>query len=251
MSITEPNQIVNIKLGNLVVRPAQGDKLSSKVINSALVCEYAQGWAKAVKNNNVIIGTIDLSANCVWVESVEFELSAKTDSVIIRLFADKVKTYWTNISYFTKGDQLERFAQQAQELNEVVLRRALYFGDCSVYEIEITRDELFRILSSRRFCIKLQDANTTIIEFRTCEINALLKNHNKYTPNAKIEQLDLQQNLEYNLKHKAKQYMQNPSLKGNLAEQFEQMKRRLVNEINLPRLIDANQNVPKWKNYYN
>lgn len=126
-----------------------------------------------------------------------------------------------------------------------MLHKVLYFEDASVREAKITKDEAFRMLSSESFCIKLEDENTTIIEFETREINKLLKEQSRYIPNAKIEQLDLQQNLEYNLRRKAKQYMQSPSLNRSLAEQFEELKRKLVNEINLPRLIAANNNVPK------
>lgn len=149
------------------------------------------------------------------------------------------------MSYFTKGNELEDFIPQARELNEVVLRKVVCFEDASVREAKITKEELFRILSSKSFCVKLEDEDVVIIEFETYEINKLLKERSRYVPNAKIEQLDLQQNLEYNLRHKAKQYLQNPSLSRSLAEQFEELKQRLVNEINLPRLIDANNNVPK------
>ncbi|AUG33936.1 hypothetical protein TETCHI1b_000066 [Candidatus Hodgkinia cicadicola] len=251
MNIQEPNQALNIKLGNLVVRPAAVDKLSRGIIKSASVIKYSQGWAKAVRSGNVVIGTIDLVAACTWVESVEFELCAKTNNVIVRLLADKTKTHWTNVSYFTKGNELEDYIQLARELNEVVLHKVLCFEDASVREAKITNDELFRVLSSESFCIKLEDENVTIIEFETHEINKLLRERSRYIPNAKIEQLDLQQNLEYNLRHKAKQHLQNPSLNRGLAEQFEELKQKLVNEINLPRLIAANASAPKWKNYYN
>ncbi|XXN13666.1 MAG: hypothetical protein AAI902_00305 [Candidatus Hodgkinia cicadicola] len=250
MKIQDPNQALNIKLGNLVLRPAETDKLNSGTIKSASVIKYNQGWAKAIRGGNVIIGTIDLVAACTWAESIEFEFCAKTNNVIVRLLADKTKTHWTNVSYFTKGNKLEDYIQRVRELNEIVLHKAFCFEDASVREAEITKDEMFRILSSKSLCIKLEDENVVIIEFETCEINKLLKEQSRYNPNAKTEQLDLQQNLEYNLRHKAKQYLQNPSLSRSLAEQFEELKQRLVNEINLPRLINADNNAPKWKNYY-
>ncbi|AHL30926.1 MAG: hypothetical protein HCTETUND1_113 [Candidatus Hodgkinia cicadicola] len=250
MNIREPNQVLNTKLGNLVVRPAEADKLNSGIIKSASVVEYNQGWAKAVRSGNVVIGTIDLVAACTWAESVEFEFCAKTNNATVRLLADKTKTHWTNVSYFTKGNESEDYMLLARALNEVALHKVFCFEDASVREAKITKDELFRILSSKRFCVKLEDENVVIIEFETREINKLLKEQSRYVPNAKIEQLDLQQNLEYNLRHKAKQYLQSPSLSRSLAEQFEELKRKLVNEINLPRLIGANKNVPKWKNYY-
>lgn len=250
MSIQEPNQVLNIKLGNLVLRPAEADKLNSGTIKSASVVKYNQGWAKAIRSGNVVIGTVDLVAACTWAESIELELYAKTNNVIVRLLADKTKTHWTNVSYFTKGNESEGYTQQARELNEIVLHKVFYFEDASVREAKITQEELFRILSSKSFCIKLEDEDVVIIEFETCEINKLLKSQSRYNPNAKIEQLDLQQNLEYNLRHKAKLYLQNPSLNRSLAEQFEELKQKLVNEINLPRLINANNNAPKWRNYY-
>ncbi|XXN13837.1 MAG: hypothetical protein AAI978_00310 [Candidatus Hodgkinia cicadicola] len=250
MVIQEPNQALNIRLSNLTVRPAQGDRLNSGIIKAALTLKYDQGWAKAIRNGNVVIGTVDLAVCCTWIENVEFEVSACSDDVVIRLFADKVRTHWTSISYFTKGSELENYIQQIQELNEVVLIRVAYLSDASVCEAKITRDELFRILSSESFCIKLEDEKIVIIEFKTCEIKKLLKERGEYVPSAKIEQRDLQQNLEYNLNHRAKYYMQNPNLSEDLAEQFEKMKKRLVNEINLPRLINANNNVPKWRDYY-
>ncbi|AUG91349.1 hypothetical protein TETLON1_000053 [Candidatus Hodgkinia cicadicola] len=245
ISILEPNRVLNIKLGNVVVRPAEADKLNSGIIKSASVIEYNQGWAKAVRSGNVVIGTIDLVAACAWVESVELEFCAKTNNAIVRLPADKTKTHWTNVSYFTKGNELEDYIPRARSLNEVALHKAFCFEDASVREAKITKDELFRILSSKRLCIKLEDEDVVIIEFETHEINRLLKEQSRYVPNAKIEQLDLQQNLEYNLRHKAKQYLQNPSLSRSLAEQFEELKQKLANEINLPRLIGAGNNAPK------
>ncbi len=248
MKIQEPNQALNIKLGNLVVRPAEADKLNSGVLKSASVFKYTQGWAKAVRNGNVVIGTIDLVSVNTWVESVEFERRARTDDVIVRLLADKTKTHWANISYFTKGNELEE--NVARALNEVMLHKVRYLEDASVREVKISRDELFRILSSKSFCIKLEDEKVIVIEFETCEMNRLLKERSERSLNAIADQRDLQQNLKYNLQHKAKQYMQSPSLKRGLAEQFEELKQRLVNEINLPRLVAANNNVPKWRNYY-
>ncbi|XXN19789.1 MAG: hypothetical protein AAJB65_00270 [Candidatus Hodgkinia cicadicola] len=251
MNITEPNQVLNIKLGNLVVRPREEDKINNGIIKSTITQKYNQGWAKATRNNNIVIGTIDLASNCDLIERVEFEVDLKSNNVAVRLFADKIKTHWANISYFTKGNEIEDYIQQVRQLNEVSLNRTTYLADASVWEVKITKDELFRVLSSRQFCLKLEDKTTTVIEFETCEIKRLLKERRAHSLNANIEQLNLQQNLEYNLKHKAKHYLQNPNTKDDLIEQYEKMKQKLINEINLPRLLDANNNVPKWKNYYN
>ncbi|ATY93498.1 hypothetical protein CHOCRA_000065 [Candidatus Hodgkinia cicadicola] len=251
MNVMEPNQVLNIRLSNLVAKPAEGDKINNGLIRSTSTQKYNQGWAKATRSGNIVIGTIDLASSCDLIESVEFEINLESNNVIIKLLADKIKTHWTNISYFTKGNKVEDYIWQTRQLNEVTLNRTAYLSDVAVWKAEVTRDELFRILSSKIFCIKLEDKTITIVEFETYEISKLLKTQNNFSPAASLEQLDLQQNLKYNLEHKAKYYLQHPNIRDNLAEQYEEMKRKIVNEINLPRLLDANDNMPKWKNYYN
>ncbi|XXM90184.1 hypothetical protein AADW59_00325 [Candidatus Hodgkinia cicadicola] len=238
-------------LGSLVVRPSENDSLNSRVTKTNTSYKYNGGWAKAIRNGNTIIGTIDLAQIGAWVEKLELELDSKTNIVVVRLFADKVKTHWTNISYFTKGNEIEDYIECAQRLNETPLNRVSWLQDVSVYETKITKDELYRVLSSKSLCVKLEDKKLLTIEFKTYSINELLKGRNKGSPSIGAKQLDLQQNLKYNLTHKAKQYVQNPDFKYSPEEYHNLVKHRLVNEINLPRLLNANNNVSKWKNYYN
>ncbi|XXM93547.1 hypothetical protein AAHH88_00275 [Candidatus Hodgkinia cicadicola] len=251
MNIQETNQVMKIKLENLIAKPSEGERINNAKIKSTTTFKYELGWAKALRNANTVVGTIDLPAICTWVESVEIELNRRKGETTIRLLADKAKLCWTNVSYFTRGSQLEDELKPIQEVNKTKLHKTRFAADACVYEASAGADELYRIMLSKKLCIELVDRSITVIEFETSEINQLLKQTGKHVAKAKADQIDLQQNLEYNLRHKAKRYMQQPNLKDDLAEQFEKMKKRIINEINLPRLVQANHHVPKTKNYYN
>ncbi len=123
-----------------------------------------------------------------------------------------------------------------------------YKDENCVYELHSTRAELVKIRLGQSLCIELLGDEITTIEFKSKDItDALTSTSKAETLTALGEQKILQQNLKYNLSHKAKTCMLTPNLKDDLVGQFEATKKRLVNEISLPSLV--RQNVPRYKNY--
>ncbi|WGS83581.1 MAG: hypothetical protein P3M75_00150 [Candidatus Hodgkinia cicadicola] len=206
-TIQETDQVIKIKLENLTVKPSENERINTAKAKPTAALEYELGWAKAVRNNTVV-GTIDLAAACAWVESAEIELNKRKGEAIIRLLADKSKLCWTNVSYFTKGSQLEDESKPTQEVNKTKLYKARFSSGARV--CEAIAGKLYRIMLNKKLCLELVDRSTTVVGFKTNEINELLKQTAKHGSKAKAEQIDLQQNLEYNLEHKCKQYMQQP-----------------------------------------
>jgi len=93
MTIQETDQVMKIKLENLTVKPSESERINAAKAKPTTTFKYELGWAKAVRNNNTVVGTIDLAAICTWVESAEIELNKRKGEVNIRLLADKSKLY--------------------------------------------------------------------------------------------------------------------------------------------------------------
>ncbi len=110
--------------------------------------------------------------------------------------------------------------------------------------------ELLKIKLHELLCVRIIGMKKSFaLEFETKYIlKAILDKYNPCIKSALIEQFNLQQNLKYNLDNKVKIFMKEPNLNEDLEQQFNNMKKRLLNEINLPRLI--HNNLPKYKNYY-
>ncbi|MFP3037779.1 MAG: hypothetical protein ACKESC_00290 [Candidatus Hodgkinia cicadicola] len=105
--------------------------------------------------------------------------------------------------------------------------------------------ELIKIKLHELLCVRIIGRKKV---FETKYIlKAILDKYNPCIKSALIEQFNLQQNLKYNLDNKVKNH-ERTELNEDLEQQFNNMKKRLLNEINLPRLI--HDNLPKYKNYY-
>ncbi len=119
-----------------------------------------------------------------------------------------------------------------------------------VYDFYMDKFELLKIKLHELLCVRIMGRKKSFaLEFETKYIlKAILGKYNPCIKSALIEQFNLQQNLKYNLDNKVKIFMKEPNLNEELDQQFNNMKKRLLNEINLPRLIQGN--LPKYKNYY-
>ncbi|MFP3039414.1 MAG: hypothetical protein ACKESB_01660 [Candidatus Hodgkinia cicadicola] len=208
------------------------------------IITYEMGWSRTVRSGNTIIGTDDAAALGAWIENLEIEIFANEDKVVVRMLADSTKLAQTSVGYFVKTSSSDFGLFEKYRLVKVRLE-----ADNCVYELHVTKAELVKLRLGKTFYIELLDEELTTIEFESeGVISALVNNCTKAgTVRVLAEQKILQQNLRYNLLHKAKTYMRSSSLKDDLVVQFETLKTRLVNEINLPSL--AKQNSPRYKSF--
>ncbi len=110
-----------------------------------------------------------------------------------------------------------------------------------------------KLKMSKSFFISLMNVTEKVVmEFDTNNILSTIKTRAKpCSPTTILEQSNLQLNLEYNLQHKTKPYLAQVKASeeyDELLQQFEKLKKRLVNEINLPCLVA--KGLCRYVNYY-
>lgn len=162
--------------------------------------------------------------------------------VTIRISTDKSKLAIANVKLLAlQNYKTERIVTFDRELNRIGL-----LNDACRFEAIINKMDFLKIKATNVLRIEVSNLlrnDTILVEFETKGmLNALMTKITRDTTNkALTEQTFLQNNLLFNLNHKAKEYLQCPNVTQDLGEQFDAMKLKLINEVNDPQLLKASR----------
>ncbi len=106
----------------------------------------------------------------------------------------------------------------------------------------INKYEFMKIKLNNLLYVSIFDLDETIINFDVKNLLKCLHKTRVISTTMIINQSNLQQNLKYNLNNKIGEYINQVNIVDDLEEQYEMIKKRLLIEVNVPRLV-----VKKWK----
>ncbi len=200
--------------------------------NTINIVNYSNKWVKIIKKTTMILNSISLEEQSS-IMLIQFKF--KQFETELTVIVDKHSLNNAKITYFVYsnlGQDQKTFYPEETTL----LKTKCSETECT-FETKLNKQKLTEILQNEAFYIKTSCKDTTVIKFKTNQINALikLKQQTNFTQLISAEK-DLQENLQYNLKNKIKLYIAQINFNDELVDQYEKMEKRLINEINLPRL---------------
>ncbi|PIM94964.1 hypothetical protein MAGCAS_179 [Candidatus Hodgkinia cicadicola] len=190
---------------------------------------YNSEWLKTKLRNNVVLSSMYLDNLNTIVDKIE--LSVFSNCVVLGVCLNRCITKDIILKWYvrstTDGIELLSFKSKIRGL---------------IYEIFIDKYEFMKIRLNNLLYVGIFESSGIIINFDTKNLFKCLHETKVISSTMVINQVNLQQNLKYNLDNKVKDYVNQVNIVDDLTEQHEMMKKRLLIEVNMPKLI-----MKRWK----
>ncbi len=190
---------------------------------------YNFGWLKTKLYDNIVLSSIDLDI-----------LNTIIDKIDLLIFRDYVVLRTSLNKRAIKNIILKWYVKSINNSIELLVFKSKIKG--LNYEMFINKYEFMKIKLNNLLYVSVFDLDETIISFDVKSLLKCLHETRVVSTTMIINQSNLQQNLKYNLNNKIKEYINQVNIVDDLEEQYEMMKKRLLIEVNMPRLV-----VKKWK----
>ncbi|PIM95874.1 hypothetical protein magsdc_253 [Candidatus Hodgkinia cicadicola] len=186
-------------------------------------------WLKIKLWNNVVLLSIGLDSLNVIIDKIK--LSVFSNYVVLGICFKKS---------ITKDVILKWYVKSTTDSIELLVFKSRIRG--FIYETFIDKCEFMKIKLNDLLYVSIFDSNETIVNLDTKKLFRCLHETKGVSTTMIVNQVNFQRNLKYNLNNKVKEYINQVNVVTDLTEQYETMKKRLLVEVNMPRLV-----IEKWK----